>query len=270
MPAAVSCRCAGLRGWTVPGPRNPSSLTFTLGEAGDWRVTGQWPGTRGSVDGPMGISDFARLSRLSPRALRLYDEPGLLPPASVDPDSGYRWYSAGQLAPARLIAALRGIGMPLAQISTAAGAERAAAAGLVSAFWPATEREHSGRRQLAAYLVDQLDIVDTLAHSTYFDEFVLLSVVTAAEVPVPMAAAAQRIRTHLGNDVLTSGWAGAGSFRKFVESLTGDSLQISGPREPRDAARRGWSRRALARRRVLPVVVASPSGCERAEGIEPS
>ncbi len=64
----------------------------------------------------MGISDFARLSRLSPRALRLYDELGLLPPASVDPDSGYRWYSAGQLAPARLIAALRGIGMPLAQI----------------------------------------------------------------------------------------------------------------------------------------------------------
>jgi DNA-binding transcriptional MerR regulator len=105
----------------------------------------------------MGISDFARLSRLSPRALRLYDELGLLPPASVEPDSGYRWYSAGQLAPARLIAALRGIGMPLAQIRTVAGAERAAAAGLVSAFWAATEREHSGRRQLAAYLVDQLN-----------------------------------------------------------------------------------------------------------------
>ena len=45
----------------------------------------------------MSIGEFARLSRLSAKALRLYDELGLLPPARVDPDSGYRWYAAGQL-----------------------------------------------------------------------------------------------------------------------------------------------------------------------------
>ncbi|HEY6275200.1 MAG TPA: MerR family DNA-binding transcriptional regulator [Streptosporangiaceae bacterium] len=33
----------------------------------------------------LSIGEFARLSRLSPRALRLYDELGLLPPARVDP-----------------------------------------------------------------------------------------------------------------------------------------------------------------------------------------
>jgi DNA-binding transcriptional MerR regulator len=43
----------------------------------------------------MSIGEFARLSRLSAKALRLYDELGLLPPAQVDPGSGYRWYAAG-------------------------------------------------------------------------------------------------------------------------------------------------------------------------------
>ena len=66
--------------------------------------------------GLMGIGEFARLSRLSPKALRLYDELGLLPPARVDLDSGYRWYASGQLDQARLVASLRQIGVPLAQI----------------------------------------------------------------------------------------------------------------------------------------------------------
>ena len=55
--------------------------------------------------GLMGIGEFARLSRLSrlsPKALRLCHELGLLSPARVDPDSGYRWYAAGQLERARL------------------------------------------------------------------------------------------------------------------------------------------------------------------------
>ena len=45
----------------------------------------------------LSIGEFARLSRLSPKALRLYDELELLPPARVDPDSGYRFYELGQL-----------------------------------------------------------------------------------------------------------------------------------------------------------------------------
>ena len=71
--------------------------------------------------GLMGIGEFARLSRLSPKALRLYDELGLLPPARVDLDSGYRWYACGQLDQARLVASLRQIGVPLAQIKVVLG-----------------------------------------------------------------------------------------------------------------------------------------------------
>jgi protein phosphatase len=61
----------------------------------------------------MGIGEFARRSRVSAKALRRYDELGLLPPARIDPGSGYRWYSAGQLDRARLVAALRQVGVPL-------------------------------------------------------------------------------------------------------------------------------------------------------------
>ncbi len=64
----------------------------------------------------MGIGEFARRSRLSPKALRLYDGLGLLSPARVDELSGYRYYEGGQLEQARLIAALRQVGVPLTTV----------------------------------------------------------------------------------------------------------------------------------------------------------
>jgi DNA-binding transcriptional MerR regulator len=104
----------------------------------------------------MSIGEFARLSRLSAKALRLYDELGLLPPARVDPGSGYRWYAAGQLDNARLVASLRQIGVPLAQIQLILSREPEAAAAHVRAYWSGTEADHAARRDLAGYLADRL------------------------------------------------------------------------------------------------------------------
>ena len=104
----------------------------------------------------MSIGEFARLSRLSAKALRLYDELGLLPPAQVDPDSGYRWYAAGQLDSARLVASLRQIGVPLAQIQLILSLETEGAAAHVAAYWSGAEAGHAARRDLAGYLVDRL------------------------------------------------------------------------------------------------------------------
>ncbi len=56
---------------------------------------------------------FAQLARLSRKALRLYAEQGLLRPVHVNPDSGYRYYSLGQLEDARRISTLRALNMPL-------------------------------------------------------------------------------------------------------------------------------------------------------------
>jgi DNA-binding transcriptional MerR regulator len=63
----------------------------------------------------MPIGEFASASLLSQKALRMYGENGL-PPAWVDPDSGYRYYRLEQLHDATLIAMLRRTGMPLAEI----------------------------------------------------------------------------------------------------------------------------------------------------------
>jgi DNA-binding transcriptional MerR regulator len=102
------------------------------------------------------IGEFARRSRLSAKALRLYDELGLLPPARVDEDSGYRSYEPGQLKQAGLIAALRQLQVPLAQIKAILPLEHVQAAERVRELWAATEAEHTARRALAAYLIDDL------------------------------------------------------------------------------------------------------------------
>src|SRR5918912_850 len=62
------------------------------------------------------IGRFAQAARLSQKALRLYDENGLLPPVRVDEASGYRYYDWRQARRARRIALLRQAGMPLAEI----------------------------------------------------------------------------------------------------------------------------------------------------------
>src|ERR1700729_59669 len=87
----------------------------------------------------MSIGEFARRSRLSAKALRLYDELRLLPPARVDEDSGYRFYEPCQLKQARLIAALRQLRVPLAEIKAILALEPAQAADRVREFWAATE-----------------------------------------------------------------------------------------------------------------------------------
>ena len=64
----------------------------------------------------LNIGEFARLGQVSPRMLRHYDELGLLDPALVDPDSGYRLYSVRQLSQLHRVVALRDMGFTLEQI----------------------------------------------------------------------------------------------------------------------------------------------------------
>jgi DNA-binding transcriptional MerR regulator len=61
------------------------------------------------------IGEFARLGGVSVRTLRHYDEIGLLRPATVDPDTGYRGYAAGQLRLLNRIVALKELGLSLTQ-----------------------------------------------------------------------------------------------------------------------------------------------------------
>lgn len=61
------------------------------------------------------IGEFARLGTVSVRTLRHYDELGLLRPARVDPETGYRCYSADQLGRLHRIIALKELGISLVQ-----------------------------------------------------------------------------------------------------------------------------------------------------------
>ena len=63
------------------------------------------------------IGRMARECGLTVSALRFYDGAGVLVPSRVDPGTGYRWYRAEQVGHARLLAALRRVGMPLADVS---------------------------------------------------------------------------------------------------------------------------------------------------------
>ncbi|MEU4790734.1 MerR family transcriptional regulator [Micromonospora tulbaghiae] len=65
------------------------------------------------------IGELARASGLTVSALRFYDRSGVLAPARVDPVTGYRWYTEDQVGPARLVAGLRRVGMPLTGIADA-------------------------------------------------------------------------------------------------------------------------------------------------------
>lgn len=112
--------------------------------------------------GLLTIGAFARASRLSPKALRRYDELGLLRPARVDPVSGYRLYAASQLDQARLVAWLRRLGMPLARIRTVCELAPPEAADEVAAYWGQVEADVEARRNLATVLIDQLSRKDTV------------------------------------------------------------------------------------------------------------
>jgi DNA-binding transcriptional MerR regulator len=63
---------------------------------------------------PIGI--FSRISGLSHRALRLYADRGLLPPAHVDPATGYRYYDVHSIRAAEMIRLLRRLDVPLGEM----------------------------------------------------------------------------------------------------------------------------------------------------------
>jgi DNA-binding transcriptional MerR regulator len=102
------------------------------------------------------IGEFARRSRLSLKALRLYDERGVLVPSRVDQASGYRYYDPDQLDQARLVVMLRQLQLPLAAIKELLACDPADAATRVAEHWRDAEAAHDARRDLADYLVNRL------------------------------------------------------------------------------------------------------------------
>src|ERR1700688_1398315 len=62
------------------------------------------------------IGEFAQIAQVSGRQLRFYDQLGLLRPAHIDTQTGYRYYSIRQLPRLNSILALKELGLSLEQI----------------------------------------------------------------------------------------------------------------------------------------------------------
>lgn len=62
------------------------------------------------------IGEFAQIAQVSGRQLRFYDQLGLLQPAHIDAQTGYRYYSIRQLPRLNAILALKEFGLSLEQI----------------------------------------------------------------------------------------------------------------------------------------------------------
>src|SRR5712671_3186451 len=62
------------------------------------------------------IGEFAQIAQVSGRQLRFYDQLGLLKPAQIDQQTGYRYYTVRQLPRLNSILALKELGLSLEQI----------------------------------------------------------------------------------------------------------------------------------------------------------
>ena len=134
------------------------------------------------------IGEFSKLSRISIRMLRHYDEIGLLVPEETDPWTGYRRYAASQLMTANRITALRCLGFSLAE--TAA----------LLACWE--DRDAMERRLLARRAAvesslreaaDRLRLLDTALERLRKDEATMKYDVTIKTLPERRVASVRQI-----------------------------------------------------------------------------
>ncbi|MBF9134151.1 MerR family transcriptional regulator [Plantactinospora sp. S1510] len=187
--------------------------------------------------------EFGAAGHLSPKALRLYAEQGLLRPASVDPATGYRYYSPDQLPRARLIARLRRIGLPLARIGQLADLGPEARA-IELRGWLHSQR---------ALLEERAALVETMRW--YGEEAALVDAVALREVPATKVLCRSRhvdtagldgliqtaghdIRGHLRTSGLADGGATLVHFQDLVtpdsEGLVEVAVQYDGNVDPTD------------------------------------
>jgi DNA-binding transcriptional MerR regulator len=110
-----------------------------------------------TTDQLMTIGAFARKTRLSLKALRLYDELGLLRPAAVDEWTGYRQYDDAQIEGARLIGLLRRLEMPLDRIAGVLQLSATEQVEEITRYWREVEGGVAVKRRLVAYLERYLE-----------------------------------------------------------------------------------------------------------------
>ena len=138
------------------------------------------------------IGDFSRLSRISVRMLRHYDELGLLTPLYTDPDSGYRYYGPAQLARANRIRSFRemGLGLQSIRLILQTGEDADAIRARLCAQRTALESQLESTSR-------QIRLLDAALSQLRKDDFSMQYDVTLKQFPaMPVASVRGRLRSY--------------------------------------------------------------------------
>lgn len=109
----------------------------------------------------MTIGEFASASGLTQRALRIYDNEGVLRPAQVDETNGYRYYEVSQLRQAELITIARTLNVPLAEIRALLSDEPPEAHERLDRFWDQVNEQFRTARLALGKLHQAIDHQET-------------------------------------------------------------------------------------------------------------
>ncbi|GAA1566638.1 MerR family transcriptional regulator [Kribbella sancticallisti] len=153
----------------------------------------------------LAISAFARRVGLTPSALRFYDDCGLLRPAEVDEQNGYRYYSPEQEARAALLRDLREIDLPLAEVRVVLDEGPAAGAAVVQAHLRTVEGRADAARRAAARILASLSAVPYECAVTLGGAELASAIrqVAAAAAPTDEIPALACVLLELGEDEVT-------------------------------------------------------------------
>jgi DNA-binding transcriptional MerR regulator len=108
----------------------------------------------------LSIGDFSRITHLSVKTLRHYHEAGLLEPAQVDPDTGYRYYCTAQVPTAQVIRRFRDLGVPVREVGALLAAAPADRGALLTAHLHRLEDQLAETRAAVVALRRLLDPAD--------------------------------------------------------------------------------------------------------------
>lgn len=125
------------------------------------------------------IGEFAQIAQVSGRLLRYYDQLGLLSPLRIDPQTGYRWYSARQLPRLNRILALKELGLTLEQIKPLLDGEIPAAEMRVMLTERREHAEESLRLEQARLRQIESRIAQIDEHGEVSGEDVVVKAITA-------------------------------------------------------------------------------------------
>jgi DNA-binding transcriptional MerR regulator len=154
------------------------------------------------------------MTHLSVKALRHYHDVGVLAPAEVDPDSGYRFYHPAQVPVAQVIRRFRDLGMPLDEVKTVLQAPDVAARNEVIVAH--LERMESQLSQTQAMVASLRSLLEQPPRAT-------IAVEHRSVPATPALAITQRVAEH----DLPQWWMGA--FAELHGALRAAGASPAGP-----------------------------------------